>query len=39
MCSVMSAGQSVLAQPQREQLQVEGLQPYGVPAPQAALWD
>ena len=39
MWSVMSAGESVPAQPQRQQLQVEGLQPSGVPAPQAALWD
>ncbi len=39
MWTVMLAGESVPAQPQWEQLQVEGLQPSGVPAPQAALWD
>ncbi len=33
----LSVGQSVSAQPQWQQLQVEGLQSPGVPAPQAAL--
>ena len=36
--AVVSAGEPVSPQPQWEQLQVEGLQPLGLPAPQAALW-